>query len=67
MDINDASDALRSTNTYGDVYGKVGPKVNPNFLSEFKGLLKYAPISIPFVFGTDKKKKGGKLCLIPRN
>lgn len=66
MTTEQASRELKDTNPYGEMYGIVGPKVNPNFLSEFKNLLKYAPITMPFLYNFDKKKKGGKLCLIKR-
>lgn len=47
---------LKDANSYGNDYSVHGPANNPNFLEEFKNLLKVAPIAAPFIFKPNEKE-----------
>lgn len=57
MNLEQASEALKHMNGYGYLYGEVGPKINPSFLSEFKSLIKYAPIGLPLLYNKKQERK----------
>lgn len=57
MTQDQAVETLRKTNSYGRVYGTLGPTINPSFLGEFKGLLKLAPVvGVPLIFKYNEEK-----------
>lgn len=57
LTIEEASELLTKTGGYGKVYGSLGPKNNPEFLQQFKYLMKVVPVTLPFLIPRKEKKK----------
>lgn len=57
LNIDDVVDLFNKTGGYGEVYGTIGPKANSNFLKDSKDLLKYMPVTIPFLIPRKENKK----------
>lgn len=57
LTIEGASELLTKTGGYGEVYGRLGPKNNPEFLQQFKYLMKVAPATVPFLIPRKEEKK----------
>ena len=54
---SELGELLYKANDYGKTYQQVGPKVNPNFYKELRALLKYAPVTVPFIFNKNGTKE----------